>query len=164
MKQTMNLMIVHFLIKFFINLEIIAFERKLENTKSFHNRSPSDTRNKTDLSNFSRRTKNQYDTIDIDKTNATDIKDNRRQEISPFRKRKLDFAEEEESEDSVHLNNKHLRDSNKYFGRLQLLGKKDKIAKQGKLNKGLLLLQPGPKIQVGLYHPNKQKFFKNPFI
>jgi hypothetical protein len=78
--------------------------------------------------------------------------------------KRVDFViENQDSEEFVRLKDNKLRGSNCFFGKIQLLGKKKKEVRQGKYHKGLLILQPGPKIKTDLYDTKRKRYFNNPF-
>lgn len=75
------------------------------------------------------------------------------EKVAPLSK-KLDFA------DQIHQTKpppNKLRDSNRYFGQIQLLGKRPKVLSSNKYGQGFLLLQPGPKFPTKLYQFGSSK-------
>jgi len=121
----------------------------------------SEMKQQTNISNISNVT-NKYD--DHDKTNVSDFKaDPQERNTSLIKKLEFEETKIRDSEEEVNIRHNKLRTSDRYFGKIQLLGKKKRQVKQSKHGHGLLLLQPGPRFPVGLYNPKQGKYFKNPF-
>jgi hypothetical protein len=100
---------------------------------------------------------------DQDLTNATDFKGEAHHTMTISKKLQFEESKFRASDEEVNLKENPMRNSNRFFGKVQLLGKKKKVAKPSKLGKGLLLLQPGPRLNVGLLNTKDRKYFKNPF-